>query len=79
MTNTPTTFQPGKAYATRSACDHNCIFRFAVVRRTAKTITFLYLGKEQTRGVRVQDGVEQCFPLGRYSMAPVLGANDAEA
>lgn len=67
-------FQIGNTYTTRSACDHDCIFAFNIVRRTAKTITFTYHGKEQTRGVRVRDDAETCFPLGRFSMAPVITA-----
>lgn len=80
MTNQTTiAFEAGKTYSTRSACDHECIFRFAIVRRTAKTITFTYHGKEQTRGVRVWEGVESCYPMGRFSMAPVISADRAEA
>lgn len=81
MTNSPATqaFAVGKTYSTRSACDHNCVFRFAIVKRTAKMITFTYLGKQHTRGVRVRDGVEVCLPLGSYSMAPVITANDVAA
>lgn len=70
-------FETGKTYSTRSICDHDCIFRFSVVRRTAKTITFNYHGKEQTRGVRVVEGVEYCSPLGRYSMSPTIQADKA--
>ena len=28
-------FQVGKTYATRSACDHDCIFSFTILARTA--------------------------------------------
>lgn len=71
-------FEIGKTYSTRSICDYECIFRFAIVRRTAKTVTFTYHGKEQTRGVRVgSDGVEHCSPLGRYSMSPTISADKA--
>jgi hypothetical protein len=76
---TTKTFETGKTYATRSACDHDCIFRFAVVRRTAKTITFIYRGQEQTRGVKSRDGVEFCLPMGRFSMAPVIQADRIDA
>jgi hypothetical protein len=78
MTN-PTAFEAGKTYSTRSLCDYDCIFRFSIVRRTAKTITFTYHGQEQTRGVRIRDGVERCLPLGRFSMAPTITADRLEA
>lgn len=73
------TFEVGKTYSVRSACDYDCIFRFTVTRRTAKTITVTYHGEQQTRGIRVLDSVEHCFPLGRYTMAPMLGADRMEA
>ena len=68
-------FEAGKTYEARSACDYDCIFSFEVVRRTARTITFLHHGQEKTRGVKQDSGGEEfCFPLGRYSMAPTIRA-----
>jgi hypothetical protein len=32
-------FQIGRTYSTRSICDHNCIFAFTILGRTAKTVT----------------------------------------
>ena len=34
------TFEIGKEYFARSACDHDCIFTVKIVKRTAKTVTF---------------------------------------
>lgn len=70
-------FEVGKTYTTRSACDHECIFAFEIVARTAKTITFTYHGKTIKRGVYLWDGMEACFPMGKYSMAPIIRADDA--
>ena len=67
-----TAFETGKTYATRSACDHNCIIRVTVASRTAKTIK---TAEGKTLKVSVFDGVEQVKPWGSYSMAPIVGAD----
>jgi hypothetical protein len=69
------TFQAGKTYATRSACDHDCIISLTVAKRTAKTITTT-AGK--TLRVNVWQGVEQVKPWGAYSMAPIVDATDLQ-
>lgn len=71
-------FQVGKTYSTRSACDHECIFSFTVVGRTEKTVTIDPRSRGAVRRkVRIgSDGVERCDPHGRYSMSPVLAADD---
>jgi len=80
-------FQVGKTYACRSICDHECVFTFTVVSRTAQSIVIagnanLPMANPAIGGarrkVRVWNGVEQVDPLGRYSMAPVLGADDVQ-
>ena len=67
-----TTFQAGKTYTTRSACDHNCIFSVTVASRTAKTIKTTG-GK--TLRVGIYDGAEFVKPMGSYSMAPIVTAS----
>jgi hypothetical protein len=69
-------FQVGKTYATRSICDHDCIFSFVVLGRTAKTVTVNVHGKTVRRGLSIYDGVEQFSPFGNYSMATIIGADD---
>lgn len=70
-------FEPGKSYFMRSVCDHECIWTYNVVARTARFVTLVdQRSKEHVRaGVRVWEGVEQCMPLGSYSMAPRLCAD----
>lgn len=70
-------FIVGNTYSTRSACDHNCVFQFTVVKRTAKfiTITGGSLNDSSRVGVTIEDGGEIVFPHGRHSMAPVIRAN----
>jgi hypothetical protein len=69
-------FQIGRTYSTRSICDHDCIFSFTILRRTAKTVTTQVHGKTVRRGLSLWNGVEQFSPYGRYSMAPIVGADD---
>lgn len=73
-------FQVGKTYSTRSLCDHECIFSFEIVGRTEKTVTIKSAHRGAVRRkIRVgSDGVERIDPYGRYSMSPVLSADDVQ-
>lgn len=72
-------FETGKTYSMRSIGDHNCVWTYTVTARTAQTIT-LDDGKEIKR-CRISKkateyrGAETVFPLGQYSMAPILSAD----
>lgn len=72
-------FEVGKTYSMRSACDHNCVWTYTVISRTAQTIT-ISDGKE-TKRCRVSKSISEYFgrefiyPLGQYSMAPILSAD----
>lgn len=74
-----TRFEIGKTYSMRSACDHNCTWTYMVTGRTQTTIT-LNDGRKDIK-CRVNKQIseyrdaETVFPLGRYSMSPVLSAN----
>lgn len=71
-------FEVGREYSMSSVCDHNCIWTYTVLERTAATITITD-GKE-TKKCRVikalseYRGAESLYPLGKYSMAPILSA-----
>lgn len=67
-----TTFQAGKTYTTRSACDHNCIFSVKVISRTAKTIK---TDDGKTLRIGQYEGAEFVKPMGSYSMAPTVRAS----
>ena len=74
-------FEIGKTYKMRSACDHNCVWTYTVIARTAQTVTFTD-GKETikckiNKQLSEYDGAETVFPLGRYSMAPTMRARNA--
>jgi hypothetical protein len=72
-------FVVGKTYSCRSVCDYNCVWSFKVIARTSKTVTIegngLMTEKTASRRIQIVDNAEQIFPIGRYSMAPVLKAN----
>ena len=59
-----TKFEIGNTYSMSSPCDHNCIWTYTVTARTAQTVT-------------LSDGnhTETVFPLGSYSMCPILTAD----
>lgn len=75
-----TKFQVGRTYATRSLCDHDCIFSFTILGRTAKTVTIEAHGKLVRRRLGTRDdGTEVFMPFGSYSMAPCIQADRHEA
>ena len=69
-------FEAGKTYYTRSACDHDCIFRETIAARTAKTVT-TSAGKKFR--VSEYNGVEQFKTHGNYSMAAIISADKIQA
>ena len=72
------TFEIGKTYSMSSPCDHNCIWTYTVTARTAQTITLS--DGEITKKCRISkmyseyNKAETVFPLGQYSMCPILTA-----
>jgi hypothetical protein len=73
-------FVPGVTYYTRSLGDHNCIWRFTVVRRTASSVwvtgDFDKAGTVERRKVAEYNGAETFSPFGRYSMSPSVYAHN---
>jgi len=72
------TFKVKKSYSTRSICDSNCIWNFEVIKRTAKTVTiFDKMDRVEKRcKIHIYDNCEMIYPLGHYSMAPSLRAEN---
>lgn len=74
-----TKFEIGKEYSMSSICDHNCIWTYTVIARTAQTITIT--DGNQTKKCRISKQSSEFFkseavyPLGSYSMCPILIAN----
>jgi len=73
-------FTPGQTYTTGEGRKY--VWRFEVVRRTSQFVTIADVshdrrGGEIRKGISVDnDGNEYVLPLGRYSMAPTLNAED---
>ena len=73
-------FETGKTYHMSSACDHNCVWTYTVTARTAQTITLASDRNEVIRcrinkQVSEYRNAESVFPLGKYSMCPILSAD----
>lgn len=74
-TNMTLTFEVGKEYIMHSPCDWDCLWKYEVINRTAKTITLQdEYGKIKKCRTSIFMGVESCKPLGSYSMSPILSA-----
>lgn len=73
------TFEIGNKYSMRSICDHDCVWTYEVVKRTAATITIT--DGKQTKTCRINKrsseyrNAETIYPLGQYSMCPSLSAD----
>jgi len=68
-------FKIGKRYSCVSPCDHNCKWTFEVINRTAKTVKIKNEdGEIITRYIKIYAYGEFCEPLGSYSRAPFLKA-----
>ena len=75
--NTIQTFEVGKRYYMRSACNYEVMWFFTVISRTKKFITLQDdKGRVRRRGVYVYHNEEHANPLGSFSMAPVLAAGN---
>lgn len=71
-------FEIGKTYSMHFVTDHDLVVNYTVTARTEKTITITDGKKEQTcrinKAVTDIRNTESVYPLGRYSMAPILSA-----
>lgn len=67
-------FEIGKEYTTRSICDSNCVFTIQITGRTAKTVSYNYLGRSRRSMVHIDQDGEWIQP-DRYSMAPTFRAS----
>lgn len=71
-------FEIGKEYSMKSPCDHECVWSYIVTARTDSTVTIT--DGKTTKTCRINKeysayrNAETIFPLGRYSMNPILSA-----
>ena len=76
-------FEVGNIYACRSICNYDCVWYFRVISRTKSTVTILKDGEKNPVVKRINKQLsetldaESVYPLGNYSMAPVLSADDS--
>lgn len=78
-----TKFEVGETYATRSIGDHECIYSFKIIRRTAKSVWIPSTkamgpdkgGLTERRGLSSYNGVESFSPFGTYSFSPTITAD----
>lgn len=66
-------FEEGKTYITRNVMDHQDTLAIQVVKRTDKTLTFIFEGKKRNKRIAVDKG-EEFIIVDNYSMAPVFRA-----
>ena len=73
------TFEIGKTYSMRSIGDQECVWTYTVTARTAQTITITDGKKVQrcriSKTTSEYRNAESIYPLGQYSMAPILSAD----
>ena len=71
-------FEVGKEYSVRSICDHECVWTYKIVKRTACTVTIDDGEKVKTcrinKKISEYRGAEIIYPNGNYSMCPILSA-----
>lgn len=73
-------FEVGKVYYTRFVTSHDTIIKVKIISRTEKTIKWINLSLYKKPEVKTSRpfvfyGVEHFYPIGRYSMAPIISAD----
>lgn len=72
-------FEVGQTYKTFSVCNHDCVLTYEVIKRTTCTVT-LKDNHGETKTCRISKRFsvdhEVVMPLGNYSMAPLLRAEN---
>ena len=71
-------FEIGKEYNMKSACNHDCVWTYKVIARTNATVTITDGIKNKVCRINKQiseyRNAESIYPLGQYSMSPILSA-----
>lgn len=70
-------FEVGKTYYNRFITDSDAYIYMRVIKRTPKTITAMVEGEKKPKVYRPfeYEGKEWIYPLGNYSMCPMLRAD----
>lgn len=72
-------FEIGHTYQTRSACNHDCIFSIEIVKRTTKTVTYIYNGETRRSNIKIDPFSGEFIIPDKYSMAPIFRAERERA
>ena len=67
-------FEAGKSYYSRCVCNYDCIFIIEVVKRTAKTVTYVYNRTKRRSNIKLDEHGNEWIKPDNYSMAPVFRA-----
>jgi hypothetical protein len=72
-----TNFETGATYKMRFITDADATNAIKIIKRTAKTVTIIDLHNGSEKRCKINNNAdgEFIFPLGQYSMAPVLRAS----
>jgi hypothetical protein len=70
-------FENATTYTGRFITDADAVLEVRVIKRTAKTVTFVHphTGDDTRAKIHNNDDGEFFFPMGQYSMAPVIRAD----
>ena len=76
-------FEINGLYSMRSIGDHNCVWQYVVIARTAATVTLKSMEGKTAKVIKCRinkkaseyRNAETVYPLGQYSMAPALTAH----
>ena len=70
-------FVQGGVYETRSICDSDCIFSFKVEKVTEKTVVITdKFGKSRRCKIHTDNNRQFIYPMGVYSMCPIIRSTD---
>ena len=69
-------FIVGESYSGRFICNSDSKFTFKIVKRTEKTVTIKNDLDGEIKRCKIHnfENIESIYPLGKYSMCPVLHA-----
>jgi hypothetical protein len=67
-------FETGQTYSTTSICNHEVVYSFKILRRTAKSIWTEVDGQVVRRAIEIYRDAETFYPFGKYSMAAIIRA-----
>jgi len=73
-------FEVNKTYTNNFLCDADLYFTYRIIKRTNKNVWILEIGKsvierKKIHIMNIDTDIEYIYPMGQYSMCPVLTAD----